>query len=154
MTLFEIFEKIVMVLSPIIVAFFGWRSAVTSKQTREFIELEKKYKESEKERAEQEAKLQQEKITAISKQVESLQSTVQELSDSLDLKPVYNQLDKITEISQVNYDYSLSLSQVICAIGKCIESNNLGSSDAVTKALEEHTKCEKAISQRMCKIAF
>ena len=144
-------------LSPIIVAYFGYITTRQQKQTKEFIELQTKYNEQNESMKKQEIEDQKKAIKAIKDSVEKLQQQFDELNGKFtSFEQINNQLEDILELSHVNFEYSQSLSEVICAIGDCIESANV-SQDKVNKfqkELERHKEEERKFVSRILKIAY
>ena len=144
-------------LSPIIVAYFGYITTRQQKQTKEFIELQTKYNEQNESMKKQEIEDQKKAIKAIKESVEKLQHQFDELNGKFtSFEQINNQLEDILELSHVNFEYSQSLSEVICAIGDCIESANV-SQDEVNKfqkELERHKEEERKFVSRILKIAY
>lgn len=149
--------KFVTCLSPIIVAYFGYITSRQQKQTKEFIELQTKYNEQNERMKKQEVEEQKRAISAIKESVEKLQHQFDELNGKItNFEQINNQLDDILELSHVNFEYSQSLSEVICAIGDCIESANV-SQDKVNKfqkELERHKEEERKFVSRIFKVAY
>ena len=144
-------------LSPIIVAYFGYITTRQQKQTKEFMERQTKYKEQNESMKKQEIEDQKKAIKAIKESVEKLQHQFDELNGKFtSFEQINNQLEDILELSHVNFEYSQSLSEVICAIGDCIESANV-SQDKVNKfqkELERHKEEERKFVSRILKIAY
>ena len=62
----------------------------------------------------------------------------------------------IIEISHINFEYSQSLSQVICAIGDCIDNSQVDKTSAAgfKKELDRHKSAEREFVNRIIKIAY
>lgn len=152
----EVITSIITCLSPIIVAYFGFITSKQQKQTKEFIDLQTRYNAQNAELKKQEIEEQKKAIKSIQNTVEMLQSQVSSLQSDVDMSKIDTQLENIIEISHVNFEYSQSLSQLICAIGDCIESAQI--SDAQTNKfkseLEKHQKEERSFVNRIFKVVY
>ena len=69
----------------------------------------------------------------------------------MDIEHINTQLGNIIQLSHINFEYSQSLSQVICAIGDCIENAHI--EEAPTE-LARHQKDEREFASRILKIAY
>lgn len=152
----EIIMSVITCLSPIIVAYFGYIATKQQKQTKEFIDLQTKYNTQNEALKKKEMEDQKQSIDAIRKSVADLQKQIIDLKQQVDLSKINDQLENIINISQVNFEYSQSLSQVICAIGDCIESAHVG--EAQTKKfkteLERHQSEERKFVNRIFKVVY
>jgi len=153
---FDYFERAIICITPIIVAWFSWRSAVTQKKTKELVELQAKYNAKEKEIQKNEKDEQKQNIAKLSEDMCKVKEQIDQLSQTLNLEELHKQLSKISAISKINYDYSQSLSQVICAIGKCIEVTDPEGKSAqeVASVLAAHQQKEMAINKDLYNIAL
>lgn len=143
-------------LSPIIVAYFGYITTRQQKQTKEFIELQTKYNQQNEQMKKQEMEEQQKAIKEIQASVAKLQEQFVALDKRMNIDEINDRLNNILELSHINYEYSQSLSQVICAIGDCIESTHANDphTNRVSREMERHQEEEKRISARIFKVAY
>lgn len=118
----ETITAVITCLSPIIVAYFGYITTKQQKQTKEFIDLQTKYNNQNNEIKKQEAEAQKKSIGEIQKSITNLQTQINQLEAKFDIKKINERLEDIIEISQVNFEYSQSLSSVICAVWECVDS--------------------------------
>ena len=148
----ENFTTLVTCLSPIIVTYFGYITTRQQKQTKEFIELQTKYNEQNEAMKKQEIEEQKRAIQSIKESVDKLQKQI----DRMDINQINNQLDNILELTHINFEYSQSLSQVICAIGDCIENAHIGEAQTAKfqKELARHQEEERTFVSRILKIAY
>ena len=148
----ENFTTLVTCLSPIIVAYFGYITTRQQKQTKEFIELQTKYNEQNEAMKKQEIEEQKRAIQSIKESVDKLQKQI----DRMDINQINNQLDNILELTHINFEYSQSLSQVICAIGDCIENVHIGVAQTAKfqKELARHQEEERTFVSRILIIAY
>ena len=159
----EALTTLITCISPIIVAYFGYIATRQQKQTKEFIELQTKYNQQNEAMKKQEAEEQKQAIKSIKDSVDQLQHQFNELNGKfnsldqrMDISRINDQLNNILELSHVNFEYSQSLSEVICAIGDCIETANVGKPQAerFQKELERHNEDERKFVSRILKIAY
>ena len=153
-TPFEIIERLIVCISPIVVAWFAWRSSVSQKRTKEFLELQTKYNAELEATKKREADAQHAAMEKMSDDIAKLESKVDTLVNSLDLEEINGQLKNILELSNINFDYSQSLSQVICAIGDCVERSSIGNTSVVADELAKHKVKEREITGRLVKILY
>ena len=159
----EALTTLITCISPIIVAYFGYIATRQQKQTKEFIELQTKYNQQNEAMKKQEAEEQKQAIKSIKDSVDQLQHQFNELNGKfnsldqrMDISRINDQLNNILELSHVNFEYSQSLSEVICAIGDCIETANVGKPQAerFQKGLERRKEDERKFVSRILKIAY
>ena len=152
----EAITTVITCLSPIIVAYFGYITTKQQKQTKEFIDLQTKFNSVNEENKRKEAEEQKKLIESIQKSVSDLQRQVGDMKNEMNIDNINKQLENIIEISHVNFEYSQSLSQVICAIGDCIDSSTVSeeSAKAFKTQLDEHQKNEREFTNRIFKVAY
>lgn len=149
----EVIMAVITCLSPIIVAYFGYMSSKQQKQTKEFIELQTKYNTMNEANKKKELEDQKKAIAGIQQSVKDLQNQMNDLKKSMNIDDINMKLKDIIEISQVNFEYSQSLSQVICAIGDCIDGSNVDKDAAKSfkHELNKHQENEREYVQRIFK---
>lgn len=152
----EMITAVITCLSPIIVAYFGYITTKQQKQTKEFIDLQTRYNNQNAEIKKQEAEAQKKSIEDIQQSVKDLQIQLNSLESKFDIKKINDRLEDIIDISQVNFEYSQSLSSVICAIGDCVDRTV--DSDTAKKFNEElkaHQAREREFTKRIVhKVAY
>lgn len=153
----EVVMTVITCLSPIIVAYFGYISTKQQKQTKEFIDLQTKFNTMNEQNKKKEAEEQKKAIEGIQKSIGELQTQINTLKKSVDnLDGINTQLKDIMEISHINFEYSQSLSQVICAIGDCIDSASVDNDSAnkFQSELDRHKNEEREYVNRILKIVY
>lgn len=152
----ENLNLIITCLSPIIVAYFGYISTKQQKQTKEFIDLQTKFNNLNEQNKKKEAESQKKAIEGIQESITELQKQMNDLKSTVDTKRINAQLKDIIEMSHINFEYSQSLSQVICAIGDCIDNSQIDGTAAADfkKELDRHKNTEREIMNRIVKIAY
>ena len=152
----ENINLIITCLSPIIVAYFGYISTKQQKQTKEFIDLQSKFNNLNEQNKKKEVEAQKKAIEGIQQSITELQTQMNELKSTVNIKGINDQLKDIIEISHINFEYSQSLSQVICAIGDCIDNSQVDKTSAAgfKKELDRHKSAEREFVNRIIKIAY
>lgn len=151
---FDYLERLIICITPFIVGYFSWRTAVSQKKTKEFMELQAKYNTQQEEIKKSEAERQNQVIERMSQDIDSLRDQVDTLQKSLSLDSIKSQLSDVIELSNINFNYSQSLSQVICAIGDCIDKAAIGDTGSVAAELAKHKAQEREITNRLLKIVY
>lgn len=151
-TVFSYVERLLMCLSPIICAWMAWRASVSQKKTKEFLELQTKYNQKVEEDKQKEVDAQKAAIAELDKKIEKLTRQTSELAKKSDESKISEQLDNILKISRMQFEYSTSMSQVICAIGDCVEAAGAGDISTMKKELARHKKYELTMSTELLKL--
>jgi len=143
--------KIIGCLSPIICAWIAYRSSVATKKTKEYMELQAKYNKELEEKKDREVQEQRQAMEQMKKDIESLSKQVDSLAKSFSMEDIHTKLEHLATMSQLNFEYSQSLSSVICSIGDCIERADLNGTDEISKEMDEHRAREKEFASRLAK---
>ncbi|MCM1213992.1 MAG: hypothetical protein NC548_05680 [Lachnospiraceae bacterium] len=143
--------SIITCLSPIICAWIAYNSSVTTKKTKEYMELQSKYNKELEEKKEREAEAQKQAMEQMKKDIELLGEKFDDLANQFSLEGIHTKLEHLTTMTQLNFEYSQSLSSVICAIGDCVERANLNGTDEIGTEMDEHRKREKEFANRLAK---
>lgn len=147
-----IFERLVMCLSPIICAWMSYRSSVSQKKTKEFMDLQAKYNEQTEQIRKSEAEAQKKAIADMHTDIDNLRTQVKELSDSLSIASISERLQDLIQISKINFDYSTSMSQLISAVGDCIETGSPEDIATMRKDVARHKQFEHAMASELLKL--
>ncbi len=147
----DVLVKIIGCLSPIICAWIAYNSSVTTKKTKEYMELQAKYNKELEEKKDRETEEQRKAMDQMKKDIESLSQQVDNLAKSFSMEDIHTKLEHLTTMSQLNFEYSQSLSSVICSIGDCIERADLNGTDEISKEMSEHRAREKEFANRLAK---
>lgn len=151
-TVFTYLERLLLCLSPIICAWMAWKSSVSQKKTKEFMELQAKYNQKIEDDKRKEIVSHQDSINDLNAKIEKLSKQVTDLANQSGNQKVVDKLNDILKISRMQFDYSTSMSQVICAIGDCIENSNVGDISAMKKELDRHQKFERTMTSELLKL--
>ena len=136
----SIIEKVLVAVTPIIVAYLTYRTNKKSKEDKEYRELREKYEEEirvnqEKKRQERDEELDK-KFSGLKENLNKVQTELKEF----DTKAITKQLDDLVEISEINLEYSQSLSKVVVTIGEAIRDSDIIESCDISDAIREHQK--------------
>lgn len=143
--------KIITCLSPIVCAWIAYNSSVTTKKTKEYMELQAKYNQELEEKKEREAEQQRQAMARMQKDIAALSDKVDNLAKEFSMEDIHNKLEHLTTMSQLNFEYSQSLSSVICSIGDCLEHADIRGTEEIGKEMDEHRKREKEFANRLAK---
>lgn len=154
-TLFEYFERLMICLSPLAVAWLGLQSSRTEKQTKKYMESQQQLKEANdkleaKNREEIQKKLDNigSSMEAMQRQIEALETKVASIT-SMDRK-----IEKLVEMSNVNYEFCSSLSQLVSAIGTALDKSTGICSDDLPAEMRRHHDVEHQLTARIGKIMY
>lgn len=152
---FEYFERIVLCLSPIIIAWYGYQSSKSEKQTKKYIESQEELKKANEKLKQKEKEEMQEhfdkidsSITSLSKQVESLNKSIGKISE------IDKRIDNLVKMSNVNFEFCTSLSAVISSIGNALDSSDAIESGTLRDDLTAHQNRERDLMNRVHKIVY
>ena len=149
---FAYLERLLIVLSPIIAAYFAYKSAVTQKDTKKYVDLRQKYEKELEEKREAAEKAQQEAIKQMQQDLKDLRREMNDWKKSINMGEVDDKLDAVLTVSKLNFQYSQSLSSVILAIGDVVETSQVGDVDTIKEEMKRHKKEEMNISSSLLKI--
>lgn len=146
--------KIITCISPILCAIIAWNSTTTTKKTKEYMELQSKYNKELEEKKARESKEQRDAMARMQQDIANVSKKVDELAQAFSMEDLHDKLEHLTAMSQLNFEYSQSLSSVICSIGDCIERADMAKSDDISKEMAEHRKRESEFAKRLTKIVI
>ena len=159
LTIFDIFERIIIVITPIVVALVGLQSTKIQKRSEDLVasqnaanEAAKKLADNEKKQRDAEmerhfAKV-EESITSLTEKVDKLDKTVGNLS-KLD-----QQLSGLVELSTANLELCQSLSNIVSSIGDALDSSEAIESGDLRDQINAHRKKEQELTLRVAKIIY
>lgn len=150
----SIIEKVLVAVTPIIVAYLTYRTNKKSKEDKEYRELREKYEEEirvnqEKKRQERDEELDK-KFSGLKEDLNKVQTELKEF----DTKAITKQLDDLVEISEINLEYSQSLSKVVVTIGEAIRDSDIIESCDISDAIREHQDNERKITNKLYKVLY
>lgn len=85
------------------------------------------------------------------KDIAALSEKVDDLAEKFSMEDIHNKLEHLTTMSQLNFEYSQSLSSVICSIGDCLEHADIAGTEEIGKEMDEHRKREQEFANRLAK---
>ena len=155
LTFFDIFERAITVLTPIILAIIALRQTKASKKVEDFtktqselVKAKEEIEKRDKEELDNHFKEIQRSIDDMKGQFERMDKTVTNLNN------LQKQLSGLIELSSANMELCQSLSNVVSSIGDALDSTDSINSADLKKQLNDHHKKEQDITNRILKIAY
>jgi seryl-tRNA synthetase len=156
-TTFQLFQDIVTVTTPFILAYLAYRATKKEKIDSNYAALVKKNQELEKEIQDNKKKELdgvivelQTSVNALKKDVDGVRKYINVLSE--DVKMINGTLKDLLRFNNVNLSYSQSLSCLITTIGENIERcGDSTSPDPIKKAVEIHQQKERDLFSTILK---
>ena len=152
---FDYLERIVVCISPIVIAWFGYRASKNEKQTKKYIETQEELKRAndtlkKKEKDELQAHLDKldESIGTLTLEINGLKKSINGISE------IDKRLNNLVEMSNVNFEFCTSLSTVISSIGNALDSTDVIESGNLRNDLSDHQKKEHELIAKVCKIVY
>ena len=145
-------EVLLTALSPIIAAFFAYKTAVTEKETKKYVELREKYEKEMQSKREAAEAAQSKAIADMQADVKQLRKEMADWQKTINMNDVDSKLDCLLKVSKLNFDYSQSLSSVIAAIGDVVEKAEVGDVDTIREEIKRHKKEEMSIHSSLIKL--
>lgn len=165
MAWFDYLERILVGLTPIIVAYLAYRTSKREKADKDYRELRQKYeKELEKKRNDEEAERKrdmeniQEDIESfkddIKMDIQNITAQMDALKEQIDMSEITKQLNNLVDITGINLDYSQSLSKVLLTIGSALCNESNPHCEDITKVMNEHQEKERNIVNKIYKAIY
>lgn len=151
----DMLVKIVGCITPIIVAYFGLRSARSEKETKSMLAL--------KEESEQaKANLQKEREERLISRIDSIQDSVERIESKVDaiesriteIEKMEEAFDRISSLSLLNYEFSTRMSKTIESIGDALVKSDFNESADVAEELRLHREFENETSHKAMNILY
>ena len=150
----DIAQNFITVVTPIVVAWFGYKQAKSQKQTKEYQELQSKYEAKKEELRKKEAEDQKAQFEEFKESLESLRGEVREIKEAQTNSKVERDIASLVTMSNINFEYCQSLSKVIGSIGEALSNVPTVDSGTIDSALEKHKDEEQALVRRIYKISY
>lgn len=152
----NILQGFITVLTPIIVAWFGYRQTKSQKQSDEYIKLRDKYESEQEKSRKEEVEQQKKQFEEFGKSLQELQKQVKAIQDSqtTSSSKVEQDLVSLVNMSNVNFEYCQSLSRVVGTIGEALGTVDSVDEEVITKAIEKHKDDEQSLIRRIYKISY
>lgn len=155
MEFFDYLERIIVCLSPIVIAWFGLRASRNEKQTKKYISAQEELRQAnEKLKAKEKEELQAHfdkidtSISSLADQVSKLETAIGKISE------IDKVMTNLVTMSNVNFEFCTSLSAVISSIGNALDSSDAIVSGSLQTDLAEHQKRERELVNKVCKIVY
>lgn len=154
-TLFDYFERLMICFTPIAVAWFGLRASKNEKQTKKYMESQQQLKEANDKLAAKEKEDLQKKLDSIGSSVEAMQKQIDGLEGKIASISIMDQkIGQLVGLTNINHEFSLSLSQLVLAIGDSLDSSVGINSGSLKTEIERHKNTERELSARTGKILY
>ena len=155
MSFLEIVERIIICLSPIIVAWFGFQANKNEKQTKKYFESQEALKAANDALKAKEKQELQAHFDKVDNAIKDLSNEVKNMQTSLSkLTEIDNMMTNLVTMSNNNFQYCTSLSTVISSIGHALESSDVIESGKIGEEIAAHEERERKLINNVCKITY
>ena len=152
---FEIFERIMVCVSPILIALIGLQGSRQEKKTKELVEATTKLNDLKKENEQKEK-------AALDEHFKKLDSSLEKLSEKVDkldmrvesLATMETKLNGLIQLSSSSIQLCQSLSSIMSSVGDALDSTDIINSGDLKEELRKHREKENAITQQVMKIMY
>ena len=155
MSFLEIFQVIITCISPIVVAWFGYRATRNEKATSKYIKLQEenkaiadKLKQKEKEELQAHFKTLEDSIGSMQTQITSMNDSIKKITE------IDRMLSKLVKLSNLNFDFCNSLAGTISAIGSALDTSDSIRSYLLQSEMQRHQEKTQEIVNDVCKILY
>jgi len=154
-TFFTYFERFVICMSPIIIAWYGAQAKKNNDQQKKYMKAQQELKDANDLLKVKEKKELQDHFTKLDNNIASLTTQVKNLEKSISkISEIDKRIDSLVEMSNINFEFCTSLSAVISSIGNALDSSDAIESGTLQTDLAAHKQQELALIGRMCKIVY
>lgn len=151
--LFDYLERFIVCLSPIIIAWFGYRANKNEKQTKKYLEAQKQTEEANKKVKEMEKADMDRHFSNIDSSISSISAQLRTMEDSIhEIKDLKTRIDNVIELSNINFEFCTSLSSVISSIGRSLANVDGIDEDRLNNVIEKNESIETELVKRVHKI--
>lgn len=152
---FSILERLIACLSPIFIAWCGWKITTSERKSKEYRELKEKYEIETEEKRQLERRAHAELLKETAEKVETLSDEIAELRRGSDHSAIEKNLQALMSLSNTNFQYCRSLSRVVSSIGKALVSTGtLEDPTEVQLAIRQHEEDEQKLTDAIFKIQY
>ena len=152
---FEIFERFIVCLTPIIVALVGLQSSRVEKHTKDLVEKQKELNEAKKKIEANEKQALDDHFKKLDDSLSKLTAKVDKLDDRVgQMSKLDGQLKGLIEMSTANMELCQSLSGIVTSIADALDSTEIIDSGNLKAELQAHRKKENEITNRVMKIMY
>lgn len=147
LSFFDYFKDIITIFTPIILAYLGFVTQRKEKDAKETRVIREKYeRQQEEKRAEKEKKM--------TDDIKKIQNDIDEIKNVMNIEEVTKSLDKLVAMNTINMDYYQSLSHVVVKMGIAVKNTEIGQSDQLMKAIEDHLEKERELNNQIYKAIY
>jgi len=149
-----VFTTLVTCLTPIAVAWGGWKVSLSQKQSKEYHELLEKYNKERAIAEEEKEKAMLVREERLEKKINDLEKKVNDLLNSSESSDLDERVDKLYDLTEINHDYIQTVSSVVTSIGEGLISSDVLSGEmkqSVHDTITKHRETEKDLEQRVYK---
>lgn len=163
------------IISPFIMTYIAYRLAKTERGTKKYREAQKIIAEQNRTIADQKKKAedtalqnqfaaQKQELRDVTEsqnnQIKDLVNTIDNLGKSVNtfiekadkIDSIDSQLDKLIQMSDINFQYSRSLSSVVVTIGQSLKQQKLDQDSEIDASITTHKKVETDLLNKLCKV--
>lgn len=149
-SVWETIQNLVIAVTPLAVGILSYLSVKKDKEDKEYRELRENYEEVlNNEKKKKDEKIEN-SINKITEDVKNLSTKI----DNIDVEDINTQLKNLVSISEINLQYSQSLSKVVTTIGECLRDSNIEFDNDISKVISEHQELERNITNRLYKVLY
>lgn len=149
-SVWETIQNLVIAVTPLAVGILSYLSVKKDKEDKEYRELRENYEEVlNNEKKKKDEKIES-SINKITEDVKNLSTKI----DNIDVEDINTQLKNLVSISEINLQYSQSLSKVVTTIGECLRDSNIEFDNDISKVISEHQELERNITNRLYKVLY
>lgn len=154
-SMFDYFERLMICLSPLAVAWLGVQSSRNEKQTKKYMESQQQLKEANDKLEAKNREEIQRKLDSLGSTMESMKQQIEGLESKVASLTIMDQkIERLVEMSNVNHEFCLSLSQLVSAIGNALDSSTGINSGNLPVEMQRHQNLERQLATRTGKIIY
>lgn len=155
LTFFDIFERIIVCLTPIILAIIGLAQVKSQKKVDDYAKSQQELSKARAELAERDKAELEEHFTKLETQLDGFESKINDLDKKVEhLSKLDKQLAGLIDISSANFGLCQSLSNVMSSIGDALDSTESINSVDLKKQLSKHRQKEQELTERIFKTIY
>lgn len=154
MDMLTVFTTIITCLTPIFVAWGGWKVSLSQKESKRYHDLLDKYNKErdESEREKEKARIEREK--EMDAKITKLETMVTDLTNNHESSDLEERVEKLYSMTTINHEYIQSVSNVMTAIGEgLVMSGTLKpeTEKSIHDTIEKHRATEQELNQKIYK---
>lgn len=145
------FSQILTIVTPLIIAWYGWKVQTSQKESDRYKKAREQIEALERKERERITQEQNQAIENLTKKMESIEVAV----DKLDMDPIVEKINAVTNLINATFSYSQSLSKVVTCLGDAIEgASTIETTGRIHTAIEDHRHTEQEIISELCKVKY